>query len=61
MYLLFKFRIANNDYGKPGQLADLLKEIRRYAGRYACITAGACETRSSAFFSHAFRSLMSQL
>ena len=45
MYLLIKFRIANNDYGKPGQMAELLKEIGRYARHYACITAGACEDK----------------
>ena len=35
----------DNGYDKPGQMADLLKEIRRYAGHYACITAGACEDK----------------
>lgn len=35
----------DNGYDKPGQMAELLKEIRRYAGHYACITAGACEDK----------------
>ena len=43
VYRLFKRHVADNGYDKPGQMADLLKEIRRYAGHYACITAGACE------------------
>ena len=33
----------DNGYDKPGQMAELLKEIRLYAGHYACVTAGACE------------------
>lgn len=32
-------------YDKPGQMTDLLKEICRYAGHYACITADACEDK----------------
>ena len=35
----------DNGYDKPGQMAEFLKEIRRYAGHYACITAGACEDK----------------
>ena len=35
----------DNGYDKPGQMVELLKEIRRYAGHYACITAGACEDK----------------
>ena len=45
VYRLFKRHVADNGYDKPGQMADLLKEIRRYAGHYACITAGACEDK----------------
>ncbi len=45
VYRLFKRHVMDNGYDKPGQMAELLKEIRRYAGHYACITAGACEDK----------------
>ena len=45
VYRLFKRHLMDNGYDKPGQMAELLKEIRRYAGHYACITAGACEDK----------------
>ena len=45
VYRLFKRHVMDNGYDKPGQMADLLKEIRRYAGHYACITAGDCEDK----------------
>lgn len=45
VYRLFKRYVADNGYDKPGQMADLLKEIRRYAGHYARITDGACEDK----------------
>lgn len=45
VYRLFKRYVMDNGYDKPGQMADLLKEIRRYAGHYACITDGACEDK----------------
>lgn len=43
VYRLFKRYAAENDYDKPGHMAKLLKDLRRFAGYYACITAGACE------------------
>lgn len=43
MYRLFKRHVTDNGYDKSGQTANLLKEIRRYAEHYSCITAGACE------------------
>lgn len=45
VYRLFKRHVMDNGYDKPGQMAELLKEIRRYAGHYACIAAGACEDK----------------
>ena len=45
VYRLFKRHVVDSGYDKPGQMADLLKEIRLYAGHYACITAGACEDK----------------
>ena len=45
VYRLFKRHVTDNGYDKPGQMANLLKEIRRYAEHYACITAGACEDK----------------
>lgn len=45
VYRLFKRHVMDNGYDKPGQMAELLKEIRRYAGHRACITAGACEDK----------------
>lgn len=41
VYRLFKRHVEDNGYDKPGQMANLLKVIRRYADYYACITAGA--------------------
>ena len=43
VYRLFKRHVTDNGYDKPGQMANLLKEIRRYAEHYACIASGACE------------------
>lgn len=43
VYRLFKRHVYDNGYDRPGQMAALLKEIRRFAGHYACITSGACE------------------
>lgn len=43
VYRLFKHYAAENDYDKPGHMEKLLKDLRRFAGYYACITAGACE------------------
>ena len=45
VYRLFKRHAMDNGYDRPGQMPELLKEIRRYAGYYACITAGACEDK----------------
>ena len=45
VYRLFKRHVSDNGYDKPGQMANLLKEIRRFAEHYACITAGACEDK----------------
>ena len=45
VYRLFKRHVMDNGYDNPGQMADLLKEIRRYAGYCACIMAGACEDK----------------
>ena len=45
VYRLFKRHVTDNGYDKPGQMANLLKEIRRYAEHYSCITAGACEDK----------------
>ena len=46
VYRLFKRHVADNGYDKPGQMAILLKDIRRYAGHYSCITAGTCEDKA---------------
>lgn len=43
VYRLFKRHVYDNGYDRPGQMAGLLKEIRRFAGYYACITSGASE------------------
>ena len=43
VYRLFKRYAADNGYDKPGHMAELLKDLRRFAGHYACITSGACE------------------
>lgn len=45
VYRLFKRYVVDSGYDKPGQMADLLKEIRRYARHYACITADACDDK----------------
>ena len=45
MYCLFKRHVTDNGYDKPGQMANLLKVIRRFAGHYVCITDGACEDK----------------
>lgn len=45
VYRLFKRHAADNGYDKPGHMASLLKELKRFAGHYACITAGACEDK----------------
>lgn len=45
VYRLFKRHVTDNVYDKPGRMANLLKEIRRYAEHYACITADACEDK----------------
>ncbi len=45
MYRLFKRHVIDNGYDKPGQMANLLKEIRRYAEHYSGITAGACKDK----------------
>ena len=44
-YRQFKRYVMDVSYDKPGQMTDLLKEICRYAGHYACITADACEDK----------------
>ena len=61
VYRLFKRHVMDNGYDKPGQMAELLKEIRRYAGTTRASRLVPVRTRSSAFFSLAFRSLTSQL
>lgn len=43
VYRLFKQHVRNGGYDQPGQMASLLKDIRRFAGYYANITAGACD------------------
>lgn len=41
VYRLFKRHVEKNHYDQPGQMPNLLKEIKRFAEYYACITAGA--------------------
>lgn len=43
VYRLFKQHVRNGGYDQPGQMSSLLKDIRRFADYYACITAGACK------------------
>lgn len=43
VYRLFKQHVRSGGYDQPGQMASLLKDIRRFAGYYANITAGACD------------------
>ena len=45
MYCLFKRHVTDNGSDRPGQMANLLKVIRRFAGHYVCITDGACEDK----------------
>lgn len=45
VYRLFKRHVSDNGYDKSGQMAVLLKEIRRYAGCYAQITMGAANDK----------------
>ena len=45
VYRLFKRHVSDNGYDKSGQMAVLLKEIRRYAGYYAQITMGAANDK----------------
>ena len=45
VYRLFKRHVSDNGYDKSGQMAVLLKEIRRYAGYYAQITMGAASDK----------------
>lgn len=45
VYRLFKRHVSDNGYDKSGQMAVLLKEIRRYAGFYAQITMGAANDK----------------
>lgn len=40
VYRVFKRYVESNGYGMDGHIADLLKEIRRYAGYYARINSG---------------------
>lgn len=45
VYRLFKRHVYDNGYGRPGRMADLLKEIRRYAEHYARVTSGTSEDK----------------
>lgn len=45
MYCLFKRHVTDNGSDRPGQMANFLKVIRRFAGHYVCITDGACEDK----------------
>ena len=44
-YRLFKRYVADKGYDKPGRMKLLLKDLRRFAGYYACVTAGACDDK----------------
>ena len=43
VYSLFKRHVAENGYNKEGRIVELLRELERFAGYYARITAGAEE------------------
>ena len=45
VYRIFKRYVSDNRYDQPGQMASLLKDIRRFAGYYSQITAGTCEDK----------------
>ncbi|WP_270403476.1 DUF4268 domain-containing protein [Candidatus Collinsella stercoripullorum] len=45
VYRLFKRHVFDNGFDRAGRMPDLLKEIRRFANHYACITTGSCDDK----------------